>query len=101
MCSAFRERDMMVDFLRRTVDALLQALLAQGRLTDFSVPDPFPGASVYILVGWSLVSVVEVFGFRFVFRAVSLTVPGKVGTAVHPAGPFGFLRHSFHPRFRA
>lgn len=76
MCSAFRERDTMVDFLRRTVDALLQALLAQGRLTDFSVPDPFPGASVYILVGWSLVSVVEVFGFHFVFRAVSFTVPG-------------------------
>ena len=86
----------MVNFLRRTVDAVLQALLAHRRLTDFSVPDPFPGASVNILVGGSLVSVVEVFGFRFVFRAVSLTVPGKVGTAVHPAGPFGFLRHSFH-----
>ena len=82
-----------MDFLRWMVDALLQALLAQGRLTDFSVPDPFPGASVYILVGWSLVSVVEVFGFCFVFRAVNLTVPGKVGAAVHPAWSFGFLRH--------
>ena len=101
MCSAFRERDTMVDFLRRTVDAVLQALLAHGRLTDFSVPDPFPGASVNIFVSGSLVSVVEMFGFRFVFRAVGLTVPGKVGTAVHPAGPFGFLRHSFHLRFRA
>ena len=101
MRSAFRERDTMVDFLRWTVDALLQALLTHGRLTNFSVPDAFPGASVNILVGGSLVSVVEVFGFRFVFRAVSLTVPGKVGTAVHPAGPFGFLRHSFHLRFRA
>ena len=90
-----------MDFLRRTVDAMLQALLAQRRLSDFSVPDPFPCASVYILIGWSLVSVVEMFGFRFMFRAVSLTVPGKVGTAVHPAGPFGFLRHSFHLRFRA
>ena len=101
MRSAFRERDTMVDFLRRTVDSTLQALLTHGRLTDFSVPDSFPGASVNILVSGSLVSVVEVFGFRFVFRAVSLTVPGKVGTAVHPAGPFGFLRHSFHLRFRA
>ena len=101
MRSAFRERDTMVDFLRRTVDAVLQALLAHGRLTDFSVPDPFPGASVNILVGGSLVSVVEMFGFRFVFRTVSLTVPGKVGAAVHPAGSFWFLRHSFHLRFRA
>ena len=101
MRSTLREWDTMVNFLSRTVDALLQALLAHGRLTDFSVPDSFPGASVNILVSGSLVSVVEVFGFRFVFRAVSLTVPGKVGTAVHPAGSFGFLRHSFHLRFRA
>ena len=90
-----------MDFLRRTVDALLQALLAQWRLPDFSVPYSFPCASVYILIVRSLVPVVEMYGFRFVFRAVSLTVPGKVGTAVHPAGPFGFLRHSFHLRFRA
>ncbi len=82
-----------MDFLRWMVDALLQALLAQGRLTDFSVPDPFPGASVYILIVRSLVSVVEMFSFRFVFRAVNLTVPGKVGAAVHPAWSFGFLRH--------
>ena len=101
MRSTLREWDTMVNFLSRTVDALLQALLAHGRLTDFSVPDPFPGTSVNILVGGSLISVVEVFGFCFVFRAVSLTVPGKVGTAVHPAGSFGFLRHSFHLRFRA
>ena len=93
MRSTLREWDTMVNFLRRTVDALLQALLAHGRLTDFSVPDPFPGASVYILVGWSLVSVVEMFGFRFVFRAVNLTVPGKVGAIIHPARSFRFLRH--------
>ena len=91
----------MVNFLRRTVDAVLHALLAHRRLTDFSVPDSFPGASVNILVGGSLVSVVEMFGFRFMFRAVNLTVPGKVGAAVHPAGSFWFLRHSFHLRFRA
>jgi len=82
-----------MDFLRRTVDALLQALLAQRRLSDFSVPDPFPCASVYIFFVRSLVPVVEMFGFRFVLRAVSFTVPGKVGATVHPAWPFGFLRH--------
>ena len=82
-----------MDFLRRTVDALLQALLAHGRLTDFSVPDSFPGTSVNILVSGSLVSVVKVFGFRFVFRAVNLTVLGKVGAIIHPARSFRFLRH--------
>ena len=82
-----------MDFLRRTVDAMLQALLAQRRLSDFSVPDPFPCASVYILIVRSLVPVVEMYGFRFVFRAVNLTVPGKVGAIIHPARSFRFLRH--------
>lgn len=82
-----------MDFLRRTVDALLQALLAQWRLTDFSVPYSFPCASVYILIVRSLVPVVEMYGFRFVFRAVNLTVLGKVGAIIHPARSFRFLRH--------
>jgi hypothetical protein len=41
------------------------------------------------------------FGFRFMFRAVNLTVSGKVWAAVHPAGSFWFFRHSFHLRFLA
>ena len=101
MCSTLRERGAVVYFLRQVVDALFQALFTHGGLTDFSVPDPFPRTSVHILVGGSLVPVVEPFRFRFMFRAVNLTVTGKVGTSVHTARSFWFLWHSFHLRFRA